>query len=114
MVYILGAFLNNFVKNFTTDLKIFVFGAIVSIFFAVEIVIEAGQASISMLQRRMRVGYARAGRLIDEMAQRGIVSEAGGGFQSTVVNQGSCSDLGDELLFAVILCAEESRAVQSV
>ena len=45
---------------------------------AVEIVLEAGQASISMLQRRMRVGYARAGRLIDEMALRGIVSEADG------------------------------------
>ena len=34
---------------------------------AIEIVLEAGQASVSMLQRRMRVGYARAGRLIDEM-----------------------------------------------
>ena len=45
---------------------------------AVEIVVEAGQASISMLQRRMRVGYARAGRLIDEMALRGIVSDADG------------------------------------
>ena len=45
---------------------------------AVEIVVEAGQASVSMLQRRMRVGYARAGRLIDEMEQRGIVSEADG------------------------------------
>ena len=45
---------------------------------AVEIVIEAGQASVSMLQRRMRVGYARAGRLIDEMERRGIVSEADG------------------------------------
>ncbi len=45
---------------------------------AVEIVMEAGQASVSMLQRRMRVGYARAGRLIDDMAQRGIVSEADG------------------------------------
>ena len=45
---------------------------------AVEIVMEAGQASISMLQRRMRVGYARAGRLIDDMYQRGIVSEADG------------------------------------
>lgn len=31
-----------------------------------------------MLQRRMRVGYARAGRLIDEMYLRGIVSEADG------------------------------------
>ena len=43
-----------------------------------QIVVEAGQASVSMLQRRMRVGYARAGRLIDEMEQRGIVSEADG------------------------------------
>lgn len=45
---------------------------------AVEIVVEAGQASVSMLQRRMRVGYARAGRLIDEMERRGIISEADG------------------------------------
>ena len=45
---------------------------------AVEIVVEAGQASTSMLQRRMRVGYARAGRLIDEMERRGIISEADG------------------------------------
>ena len=52
---------------------------------AVEIVIEAGQASISMLQRRMRVGYARAGRLIDDMAQRGIVSEADGAKPRTVL-----------------------------
>ena len=45
---------------------------------AVDIVLDMGQASISMLQRRMRIGYARAGRLIDDMAQRGIVSEADG------------------------------------
>ena len=45
---------------------------------AVDIVLDLGQASISMLQRRMRIGYARAGRLIDEMARRGIVSEADG------------------------------------
>lgn len=52
---------------------------------AVEIVVEAGQASVSMLQRRMRVGYARAGRLIDEMEQRGIVSEADGAKPRTVL-----------------------------
>ena len=52
---------------------------------AVDIVIDMGQASISMLQRRMRIGYARAGRLIDEMAQRGIVSEADGAKPRTVL-----------------------------
>ena len=52
---------------------------------AVEIVVEAGQASVSMLQRKMRVGYARAGRLIDEMERRGIVSVADGAKPRTVL-----------------------------
>ena len=40
---------------------------------AIQCVVEAGQASTSLLQRRLRLGYARAGRLIDEMEQMGIV-----------------------------------------
>ena len=40
---------------------------------AVEVVIESGQASTSMLLRRVGLGYARAARLIDYMEQRGIV-----------------------------------------
>lgn len=40
---------------------------------AVRCVVEAGQASTSLLQRRLRLGYARAGRLVDEMEQMGVV-----------------------------------------
>ena len=40
---------------------------------AVKCVVEAGQASTSLLQRRLRLGYARAGRLIDQLEQKGIV-----------------------------------------
>lgn len=40
---------------------------------AVECVIDAGQASTSYLQRKLKVGYARAARLIDDMEQKGIV-----------------------------------------
>ena len=40
---------------------------------AIQCVIEAGQASTSLLQRRLKVGYARAGRMIDDMEQLGIV-----------------------------------------
>lgn len=40
---------------------------------AVQIVVEAKQASVSLLQRRMRIGYTRAARLIDQMEAKGIV-----------------------------------------
>ena len=40
---------------------------------AIKCVIEAGQASTSLIQRRLKVGYARAGRMIDDMEQMGIV-----------------------------------------
>ena len=40
---------------------------------AIEVVVENGQASTSLLQRRLKLGYARAARLIDEMETRGIV-----------------------------------------
>jgi S-DNA-T family DNA segregation ATPase FtsK/SpoIIIE len=42
---------------------------------AVEIVKEEGQASVSMLQRKMRIGYTRAARIIEKMEEKGIVSE---------------------------------------
>ena len=45
---------------------------------AVEIILRTGQASASNLQRKMKIGYARAGRIIDMMEQRGIVGPADG------------------------------------
>jgi S-DNA-T family DNA segregation ATPase FtsK/SpoIIIE len=41
---------------------------------AIATVVQMGTASTSMLQRRMRVGYTRAGRLIDMMERRGVIS----------------------------------------
>ena len=40
---------------------------------AVDVVLEVGQASVSMLQRRLKLGYSRAARLVDQMEERGIV-----------------------------------------
>ncbi|MBR4991702.1 MAG: DNA translocase FtsK [Clostridia bacterium] len=40
---------------------------------AVDIVVSSGQASVSMLQRRLKLGYSRAARLVDQMEERGIV-----------------------------------------
>ena len=40
---------------------------------AIEIVVETGQASTSMLQRRLKLGYARAARLMDAMEEKGII-----------------------------------------
>src|SRR6185503_13151378 len=46
---------------------------------AARIVVQSGQASISYLQRRMRIGFSRAARLVDMMEMEGLVSPAAGG-----------------------------------
>lgn len=46
---------------------------------AIEIVVESGQASILMLQRRLKIGYSRAARLIDQMEERRII----GGYEGS-------------------------------
>ena len=40
---------------------------------AVDVILETGQASVSFLQRRLKLGYARAARIVDEMEERGII-----------------------------------------
>jgi DNA segregation ATPase FtsK/SpoIIIE-like protein len=56
---------------------------------AIEIVREQGRASVSLLQRRLRIGYARAARLIDELEEQGIIGpdEGGGRARSVLVTQ---------------------------
>ena len=46
---------------------------------------ETKQASISMIQRRMRIGYNRAARLIDEMERVGIIGPMEGGMRDVLV-----------------------------
>ena len=43
------------------------------------IVVQSQQGSISLLQRRLKIGYSRAARLIDEMEEEGVVGQAIGG-----------------------------------
>jgi S-DNA-T family DNA segregation ATPase FtsK/SpoIIIE len=45
---------------------------------AVKVVVDSGKASISMIQRKLRVGYNRAARMVDRMAAEGIVGESDG------------------------------------
>jgi len=42
---------------------------------AVDVFMETGQASVSMLQRRLKLGYARAARIVDEMEEMGLVGK---------------------------------------
>ncbi len=46
---------------------------------AIDVVREQGRASVSLLQRRLRIGYARAARLIDEMEEQGVIGPDEGG-----------------------------------
>lgn len=50
---------------------------------AIELVVEAGQASVSLIQRKFKVGYARAARIVDQMEARGIV----GGYEGSKPRQ---------------------------
>ena len=63
---------------------------------AIEVVVQTQTASVSLLQRRLRVGYTRAGRLIDMLERRGIISGYEGSKPRRVlVDESALSQLSD-------------------
>jgi S-DNA-T family DNA segregation ATPase FtsK/SpoIIIE len=59
---------------------------------AIELVKKTGQASASMLQRRLRIGYPRAARLMDELEELGLVGRAQSGGRTREVLRGEATD----------------------
>jgi DNA segregation ATPase FtsK/SpoIIIE, S-DNA-T family len=59
---------------------------------AVSVVLNSGQASASLLQRRLRVGYARAARLLDIMEQEGVIGPANGAKPRDIISSSAGND----------------------
>ena len=65
---------------------------------AARIVVQSGQASISYLQRRLRIGFSRAARLVDMMEMEGLVSPAAGGkAREVLVDKGYFEEVDAQL-----------------
>jgi S-DNA-T family DNA segregation ATPase FtsK/SpoIIIE len=64
---------------------------------AARIVVSTGQASISYLQRRLRIGFSRAARLVDMMEMEGVVSPAAGGKREVLVDQNYFDEVDAQL-----------------
>jgi DNA segregation ATPase FtsK/SpoIIIE, S-DNA-T family len=65
---------------------------------AIEIVVQTQTASVSLIQRRLRVGYTRAGRLIDMLERRGIISGYEGSKPRRVlVDEHAIAQIGDQV-----------------
>ena len=65
---------------------------------AIEVVVQTQTASVSLLQRRLRVGYTRAGRLIDMLERRGIISGYEGSKPRRVlVDESALAQLSDAI-----------------
>jgi S-DNA-T family DNA segregation ATPase FtsK/SpoIIIE len=60
---------------------------------AVTVFVDSQKASVSLLQRRLRIGYARAARLVDMMEERGIVSELEGNKREVLIDHNQLSQL---------------------
>ena len=64
---------------------------------AIELVVEARQASVSMLQRRFRIGYNRAARIIDMMEDRQIIGPSDGSRpRQVLISEEELSDMKEK------------------
>jgi S-DNA-T family DNA segregation ATPase FtsK/SpoIIIE len=79
---------------------------------AKEVVVQAGRASASLLQRRLRVGYARAARLIDLLENEGIVGPADGAKPRDVLVN-SLEEMSSHKIYSEILNQQNSPAFPS-
>lgn len=88
---------------------------------AVEVVLETGSCSVSMLQRRVKLGYSRAARIVDQMEELGIVGPYEGakprqvvidraGWQALQVRLGLIED--DGMALAAEMSAEDDDALE--
>lgn len=77
---------------------------------AVHVVLENRKASTSLLQRRLRIGYGRASRLIDQMEEQGIVSPADGSKPRDVL----VSSMSDVFASTSAEASEEDRALDEI
>ena len=66
---------------------------------AVDVVLELGQASVSMLQRRLKLGYSRAARLVDQMEEQGIVGPFDGSTPRAILITRAQWEMKDESIF---------------
>ena len=79
---------------------------------AARIVVESETASVSMIQRRLRVGYTRAGRLIDMLERRGIISGYEGSKpRQVLVSQAELPRLLERLASGIIEGAGDGRGL---
>ncbi|MBI4414723.1 MAG: DNA translocase FtsK 4TM domain-containing protein [Candidatus Kerfeldbacteria bacterium] len=69
---------------------------------AKEVIIRAGKASASLLQRRLRVGYARAARLLDILEENGVIGPLDGAKPREVLVRGSRDGLADDADFSEV------------
>jgi len=79
---------------------------------AKEVVVQAGRASASLLQRRLRVGYARAARLIDLLENEGIVGPADGAKPRDILVN-SLEEMSSHKIYSEILEQQNSPAFPS-